>query len=322
MLKKLLALSTLIVIFFFSVSLVKPLSGKQKNVIRTVIIDAGHGGIDPGAKGLFSTEAEVSLSIALKLGKAFEKEFPNIRIVYTRTTDVLPYNSPNISVANRRRAENANMEKGDLFICIHCNSAGKKAGGWTARRIIGSRPKTVYVGKGKKRKKKVIQEPIYQSYYQKNEVHGTETYIWAADRSSAKSDVVPGEDEGGEMVADSLNILDLESPEAKIRAQLYTKYFFDNSYLLASLIQEEFKAIGRIDRGVQQRNNKGIWVLQATGMPSVLVETGFISNKEEEEYLNSNDGQSEIVGNIMSAFKSYKQQVEHSKKSTAEPKTN
>ena len=60
MLKKLLALSTLIVIFFFSVSLVKPLSGKQKNVIRTVIIDAGHGGIDPGAKGLFSTEAEVS----------------------------------------------------------------------------------------------------------------------------------------------------------------------------------------------------------------------------------------------------------------------
>src|SRR5678816_1054838 len=92
MLKKLLALSTLIVIFFVSVSLVKPLSGKQKNVIRTVIIDAGHGGIDPGAKGLFSTEAEVSLSIALKLGKAFEKEFPNIRIVYTRTTDVLPYN--------------------------------------------------------------------------------------------------------------------------------------------------------------------------------------------------------------------------------------
>jgi N-acetylmuramoyl-L-alanine amidase len=305
--------------FFVSVSLVKPISGKQKNIIRTVIIDAGHGGSDPGAKGLFSTEAEVSLSIALKLGKAFEKEFPNIRIVYTRTTDVLPYNSPNVPIANRRRAEHANQEKGDLFICIHCNSAGKKAGGWTARRVIGSRPKTVYVGKGKKRKKKVIQEPIYQSYYQKNEVHGTETYIWAADRSGFKSDVVPGEeDESGEMATDSLNILDLETPEAKIRAQLYTKYFFDNSYLLASLIQDEFTAAGRVNRGVQQRNNKGIWVLQATGMPSVLVETGFISNKEEEEYLNSNDGQSEIVGNIMSAFKSYKQQVEQTKKGSAQ----
>jgi N-acetylmuramoyl-L-alanine amidase len=66
---------------------------------------------------------------------------------------------------------------------------------------------------------------------------------------------------------------------------------------------------------VKQRNEKGIWVLQATGMPSILVETGFITNKQEEEYLNSNDGQQEIVGNIMSALHRYKRDLESLNKS-------
>jgi N-acetylmuramoyl-L-alanine amidase len=291
----------------------------QKNVIRTVIIDPGHGGIDPGARGLFSTEAEVALSISLKLGAALEKEFPNIKFVYTRTTDVLPGGATNVRQGLVNRANMANDLKGDLFIAIHLNATGQKAGGWYAKKIVGYKPKVVYTGSGKRRRKKHIQEPIYESYYVKNTRVGTETYIWAADRSDEKSEnVVVGGEEGGEddPVDDPNNILDLNSPEAKIRAQLYTKYFFRNSALLASMVEDEFSKSGRSSFGVKQRNNKGIWVLQATGMPSILVETGFITNKEEEEYLNSEKGQEEIVENISGAFRRYKQELEASKHNT------
>jgi N-acetylmuramoyl-L-alanine amidase len=71
--------------------------------------------------------------------------------------------------------------------------------------------------------------------------------------------------------------------------------------------------------GVKQRNDKGIWVLQATGMPSVLVETGFITNKQEEEYLNSVDGQDQVVDNILSALKKYKEELESTKPGTVNP---
>lgn len=72
------------------------------------------------------------------------------------------------------------------------------------------------------------------------------------------------------------------------------------------MIEQEFAAEGRVSEGVKQRNEKGIWVLQATGMPSVLVETGFITNEEEEKYINSDEGQDEIVKAIVAALKRYK----------------
>lgn len=91
---------------------------------------------------------------------------------------------------------------------------------------------------------------------------------------------------------------------------VYAQNYFRKSLTLADLIQQEFAKTGRVDRGVKQRNDRGIWVLQATGMPSVLVEIGFISNKEEEEYINSDKGQEEIVNNILTAFKTYKEKYE------------
>ncbi len=289
-----------------------------KNVLRTVIIDAGHGGTDPGARGLISTEAEVALQIALKLGKALEAAFPDIKFIYTRTDENAPRGERNPNVANRIRAQMANEAKGDLFISIHLNATGQKAGGWYAKKIVGYKPKIVYTGKGKTRKKKTIQQPIYQSYYVKNTRVGTETYIWAADRSDEKGDFISNMDESGEdePVDDPNNVLDLNSPEAKIRTQLYTKYFFRNSALLASLVEEEFAQGGRQSFGVKQRNNKGIWVLQATGMPSILVETGFITNKEEEEYLNSEKGQEAVVASIMNAFSRYKTELENARHNT------
>jgi N-acetylmuramoyl-L-alanine amidase len=313
MLKKLFFVVGIIGLYLSMVSLKKqtPVTDQQqepvtkKNAVRTLIIDPGHGGIDPGCHGLFSKEKDVALQISLKLGKAIQEEYPEMKIIFTRTTDILPGNFNNIGQSLRYRAELANKSKADLFLCIHCDAV-RTPGGWYEKRIIGHKPKTVYVGKGKHRKKKVVNEPIYESYYVENKVNGPSTYIWAADRSDIKSNNIDmGDDEGGENIEDSLNVLDLNSPEARIRAQLYTKYFFKNSYTIASYVQDEFKKAGRNDKGVLQRNNKGIWVLQATGMPSILVETGYLTNKEEEKYLNSEDGQNEVVSNIVSALKRY-----------------
>lgn len=323
MLKKWLFLSVLFVMFISFVQLpVNSTRPKAKPSIKTIIIDPGHGGKDIGAPGLFSTESQVALAISLKLGKAIQKEFPEIKLVFTRTTDVLPGNLSNKDQAIKLRATMANEARphGDLFISIHCNSGGVKAGGWYEKRITGYTSKVIYTGKGKKRKKKTVNQPIYETYYKKNEAKGTETFVWAADRSDEKGSAINADEEGGEEVIDSLNILDLNSPEARIRAALYTKSYFKNSATFGKYVEEEFQKAGRVTRGgVKQRNNKGIWVLQATGMPSVLVETGFISNKEEEEYLNSEDGQNEIVDNIMSALKRYKEELESSKPGTVNP---
>ena len=99
---------------------------------------------------------------------------------------------------------------------------------------------------------------------------------------------------------------------------IYAQNYFRKSLNLADLVQQQFIAAGRVDRGVKQRNDKGIWVLQATGMPSILIEIGFISNQEEEEYMNSESGQAEIVANIFTAIKNYKEKLELRAKPAAE----
>jgi N-acetylmuramoyl-L-alanine amidase len=113
----------------------------SKKGVQTIIIDPGHGGKDQGAKGLFTTEAKICLSIGLKLGKAIEEKYPGIKVLYTRTTDVLAGNKPDKNIANRYRAEFANQSGGDLFIAVHVNSAPK------IRHRVESGYK--WVGKGK-----------------------------------------------------------------------------------------------------------------------------------------------------------------------------
>jgi N-acetylmuramoyl-L-alanine amidase len=280
---------------------------QTRPVLSTIIIDPGHGGKDQGASGQFSTEAAVALSISLKLGKALAAELPDSKLIFTRTTDELPGGATTIHDGLEYRANLANQSKGDLFIAIHCNANGHRAGEYTVRRVVGHKNRVVYVGKGSKRRKKTIREPIYESYQVKNNEHGTETYIWAADRTGYKGEAIQ---ETGEMVEDSTNALDLNSPEAMIRAQLYEKKYFSKSLLLATFVEDEFVKGGRFSRGVKQRNEKGIWVLQATGMPSILVETGFITQTEEEEYINSEQGQDEIVTQIVTAIKRYKASLE------------
>src|ERR1700712_4989681 len=146
MLKKLLLLSVLFVtVISFNSLPVDTVKPKAKPSIKTIIIDPGHGGKDIGARGLMSTEAAVALEVSLKLGKAIQSEYPDIKLVFTRTTDVLPGNVNNKDQALKIRANMANeaRPRGDLFISIHCNAAGVKAGGWYAKRVIGYKPKVM-----------------------------------------------------------------------------------------------------------------------------------------------------------------------------------
>ncbi len=280
--------------------------------IKTIIIDPGHGGMDPGARGTFSTEANVSLAVSLKLGDAIQKEFPDIKIIYTRTTDIVPGNKNSIEGGLFYRADLANQSNGDLFMAIHCNSAGKAPGGWYGKRISHYTTTTKKVKVKKKWVTKTVQVPVYENYWIENLPKGTETYVWAISKNDSKiKSVAKNGEYYGEMDS-TLNIQlpDPSDPAEKARMLIYAQNYFRKSLSIADLIQKEFAASGRVDRGVKQRNDKGIWVLQATGMPSVLVEIGFISNKSEEEYLNSEKGQNEIVKNILDAFRTYKHKLD------------
>jgi N-acetylmuramoyl-L-alanine amidase len=260
--------------------------------LRTIVIDAGHGGTDVGARGSYSTEKEITLDVALKLGKLLEENMPDVKVVYTRKVD--RFDDP------RRKAQIANDAHGDLFISIHCNSAPK------TRHVTGHR--TVYRRKGKR--KVAVRVPIYS--YSPSTAQGTETYVWATSKNDAKTESLKA---SSVMVLDgnseeAKEVMDAADPETFILLNTLRNAFFDQSLRLSSMVEDEFTKVGRISRGARQRNEKGIWVLQATAMPSVLVELGFISNPDEEKYLNSADGQNETAMCIYKAVKRYKEELE------------
>jgi len=298
-------------LFFFSLATFS-FAQKQK-AVKTIIIDPGHGGADQGADGLISTEAQLSLAMSKKLGDLIQKELPDVKVLFTRTTDIIPGNSRNKNEGLRWRANFANQSKADLFISIHCNSAGKAPGGWYEKRIVGYDEKETFVGKGKKKKKKIVKVPIYESFYVLNPARGTETFIWTAKENSHKEQLVGNNADFEGYEGDSTITAQENDPVINALKLVYTKKYFMNSLRLAEMVQEEFAKSGRVNRGVKQRNDVGIWVLHATGMPSILVEAGFISHKEEEEYMNSEAGQNEIVENVLTAIKRYIQALENPK---------
>lgn len=285
----------------------------RRATIKTLVIDPGHGGFDPGARGLISNEADVSLEVALKFGRALKEEFPDLNVLYTRSTDIGAGGKKTKREDIYYRANFANESNGDLFISIHCNSSGRKAGGWYEKVVTSKTPVKKTVGKGKKKRTVTSYKYTYSTVFRENTAHGTETYIWALSKNDAKVNSVNKTEYYGEI--DSTGALETQLPDPsdpaeKARMLIYAQQFFRKSLNLADLVEKEFEGTGRESRGVKQRNDAGIWVLQATGMPSILVEIGFITNKEEEEYLNSERGQKEIVEDLVNAFRAYKQKVE------------
>lgn len=282
----------------------------QRQGIHTIIIDPGHGLPDPGADGKNGTESHYALLIALKLGEQLQQNLPDAKIIYTRTDEYLPDHLSNKNDALKRRAEIANQNHGDLFISIHLNSGPDSYD----KELIDHRTETYYTysGKGSHRKRTAHTRsvPVYKYTNLGTSAIGTETFIWAVGKNDSKKSFVGAGEETGEP-DDSTSNLMFDSPEAKILASIRTKKFFNYSRMLAEYVQEEFSKQGRVDRGAKQRDNEGIWVLQATAMPSILVETGFVNNREEEDYLSSDKGENEVAYAIMRAVLRYKSSIEN-----------
>lgn len=282
--------------------------------IKTIIVDAGHGGTDVGASGQYensmrSKEKDVTLAISLKLVTELRKQFPEINIVPTRTTDI--YHSVT------EKAKIANDNKGDLFLCIHADSGPLKTG----KRQVGTREETrykiTYTGKGK-RKKKIstpysVTVPVYEYFKIPLTRKGTSVWILAPHKAASKTSAI--QKEFDEVDFENVNAdtsfkpLKTTSPEFKTLANIYAKRYFERSDRLATMVNDEIAETGREALGVFQRQ-VGIYVLQATNMPAILVETGFINTPEDERYINSPQGQQEIAEAITAAVKTYKEQVE------------
>jgi len=288
--------------------------------IRTIIVDAGHGGQDGGAHGAYegglnSWEKNITLAISDKLVAELQKELPDVKTIPTRTTDI--YQSP------PEKANIANANKGDLFICIHADAVQLHEG----RRQIGTRVEirhtVYYVGKGRKKKKmiksKSVVVPEYEYYKIGCPQQGTSVWIFAAHKTDAKLKAIMNNSdfEIGDGSDSTYDKIDFSSNDNRMLAQIYAKRYQDRSIRLASLVNDEISNTERPALGINQRQ-KGIWVLQATNMPAILVETGFITNHNDERYLNSEKGQQEIADCITRAVKRYKEQMENPRP-TSEP---
>ena len=295
--------------------------------INTIIVDAGHGGKDGGAHGayeggLYSWEKNVTLAISLKVVDELKKQLPGVKVVPTRTSDI--YQSP------PEKANIANANGGDLFVCIHADATQLKTGS----RITGYRTVTVYdnkvewVKKGKRKVKKVtkipreVEKPIIEYYKIGTSRSGTSVWIFAPHKTSAKlSAILKEENFEAQTSSDTAyENVDFNSTELKMLANIKMTRYQQRSSRLAGYINQEVDKTGREGLGVNQRQ-VGIWVLQATNMPAVLVETGFISNHDDERYLNSEAGQQELAESIVKAIKHYKEVIENPKQVSAADST-
>jgi len=256
----------------------------QAYKVKTIVIDAGHGGGKPGARGKISLEKDVALEVALRLGKKFEEEMPEVKVLYTRKTDV--------DVDFYKRAALANDNNADIFISIHCNSMPD-------RKVVA----------GYTKNKKGQKIPRY-AYVKNTVTKGTETFVAGSHRLN-EQDAAIRENADIKLEKDykeNYNGYDPNDPETFIILSLFKNIFRDKSLKLAKLVQDNYtNNNNRVNRGVKEQ---GLLILQRCGMPAILTEIGFISNPEEEEYMNSVAGQTEIVNSIFNAVKTYKKETE------------
>jgi N-acetylmuramoyl-L-alanine amidase len=230
--------------------------------IRTVIIDPGHGGKDPGCLGKYSHEADVALAISLKLGKMIKTYYGNdIQVIYTRTEDKF------VELAERARI--ANRNNGDLFICIHANASANTASKGTETYFLGMHKAEAQLKVAERENNVILVEDDYKSGYQNYDPKDPDSYIYIV-----------------------------------MKASLY----MEQSGAFAEAIQKYVANTPNVtDRGVKQA---GFLVLHQVNMPSVLIETGFLTNAEEEKVLNSETDQYNIAKAIFMGFVDYKKMVD------------
>ena len=240
--------------------------------LNKVVIDAGHGGKDPGAIGVDKMqEKNVVLDIALKVGAMIKEKYPKVTVVYTRDTDEF--------IGLSERAASANKMNADLFMSIHADAAGSE------------------------------------------QAHGTETFALGLHKSAANLETAKRENKAI-LLEDNYEVkyegIDPNSDESVIVMGLMQQASLSQSLDMAGFVQKQFTAIGRRNRGVKQA---GFVVLWKTTMPSVLIETGFITNTKEGRFLNKEENRKTISDCIFKAFGEYKAEVdEKSRPASTGPK--
>ena len=236
---------------------------KKDYQIKTVVIDPGHGGHDPGCLGGNSREKHLALAISLKLAREMQAAFPQIKVILTRDSDIF--------IPLHERAAIANRNKADLFISIHCNY------------MPGS-----------------------------SATHGSETYVMGLHTAQHNLKVAKRENAAILLEVDYERNYDYDpnSPEGHILLSMFQNAYLEQSILFAERVEQNFAVSNRKSRGVKQA---GFVVLKETAMPSVLVETGFLSSISEEAFLMQEEGQQIIANAILTAFEEYKAVVEGGK---------
>ncbi|MFN8209149.1 MAG: N-acetylmuramoyl-L-alanine amidase, partial [Bacteroidales bacterium] len=270
--KRIILLVLVFLVHSFSVQGWNPVSTPPPSKLSRVVIDAGHGGKDPGSIGKHTMERDIALAVALKLGDYIKTNYPDVEVIFTRKEDVF--------VELAERADIANRNDADLFISIHTNSNKNKEAFGTETYAMGLKTDDKNFEVAKKENSVIAYEDDYTTKY-----------------------------EG----------FDPNSPESYIIFSLMQNKYLEQSLTFASHIQDELRnKAKRTDRGVKQA---GFLVLWKSAMPSVLVETGFISNPEEEKFLMSEEGQELIASGIFRAFRTYKEEIEQRSTFSHETKT-
>lgn len=223
-----------------------------------VVLDAGHGGHDPGNLGNGYLEKNIALKIVLAAGRELDK-YDDVKVVYTRKDDSF--------VDLFVRGEIANKANADIFVSIHCDSHSSDAHG-AGTFVLGLHANQQNFEIAKKENSVIYLEDDYQTRYSE---------------------------------------YDINSPESIIGLTIMQEEFLEKSILLARKMQQNFA--GRLKRKDRQVKQAGFIVLHQTFMPSVLIETGFLTNRNEGAYLNSKKGQAEMGRAIADAILAYKTEV-------------
>ena len=247
-------------------------AARMSNEIRTVVIDAGHGGKDPGNLGTRrykKTEKDVSLAVALLVEKYILERHPNIKVVMTRRDDSYPTLHERTVIANRAQ--------GDVFISIHCDAAENRSAYGSSTYVMG------------------------KDHDDENRVAMRENSVILQEENQ---DVYEG--------------FDPTKPESYIMLTMFQYAFIQQSVELAQQVQNSFRDdVGRKDRGVKQQP---LYVTSRSAMPAILIELGFLTNSDEEDYLITEQGQDEMARSIARSFGQYKLRREGGISTAAEPK--